>query len=195
LLLKTLFPNALAACLLAVSYASALAQTGSAGLRHSGAFNSRQLALWEVKPAPISTPSIEGKTPQKWLTATLRRAQFERQLSEAIHQRLGAHYHWGGTGTSGFDCSGFVWSSFQSAGLKFERASARVLWTRFAPAAEAEQFKFGNLVFFSRRTHVGIVADEHGFYHASRHHGVVYSTFDRYWLSRIDGFRRSPARQ
>jgi hypothetical protein len=31
-----------------------------------------------------------------------------------------------------------------------------------------------------------------GFYHASRRHGVIYSTFNDYWLKRIDGFRRVP---
>jgi cell wall-associated NlpC family hydrolase len=66
---------------------------------------------------------------------------------------------------------------------------------RFTPATPEEKFKFGTLVFFSRRTHIGIVADEHGFYHASRHHGVVYSPFSDYWLARIDGFRRVPLPQ
>jgi cell wall-associated NlpC family hydrolase len=55
-----------------------------------------------------------------------------------------------------------------------------------------EQFKFGTLVFFSGLRHVGVVADEHGFYHASRRHGVIYSEFNEYWLKRIDGFRRVP---
>jgi hypothetical protein len=36
------------------------------------------------------------------------------------------------------------------------------------------------------------VADEHGFYHASRRHGVVYQEFSEYWLKHIDGFRRVP---
>jgi cell wall-associated NlpC family hydrolase len=66
------------------------------------------------------------------------------------------------------------------------------LFARFAPAPEEEQFKFGTLVFFSNLTHVGVVADEHGFYHASRRHGVVYQEFNEYWLKRIDGFRRVP---
>ena len=41
--------------------------------------------------------------------------------------------------------------------------------------------------------HVGVVADEHGFYHASRRHGVIYSPFNEYWTKRIDGFRKVPA--
>jgi peptidoglycan endopeptidase LytE len=110
----------------------------------------------------------------------------------AIDERLGSRYRWGATGPDRFDCSGFVWSIFQATGINFERASARNLFARFAPAPEEEQFKFGTLVFFSNLTHVGVVADEHGFYHASRRHGVIYSEFNEYWLKRIDGFRRVP---
>jgi hypothetical protein len=58
--------------------------------------------------------------------------------------------------------------------------------------AKEEQFKFGTLVFFSNLAHVGIVVDEKGFYHSARHGGVMYSPFNEYWLSRIDGFRRVP---
>ena len=110
----------------------------------------------------------------------------------AIEQRLGSRYRWGATGPDRFDCSGFVWSIFQASGINFERASARNLFARFQAPPVEEQFKFGTLVFFSGLTHVGVVADEHGFYHASRHHGVIYSEFDEYWLKRIDGFRRVP---
>ena len=118
--------------------------------------------------------------------------KFQPLILAAIDQRLGARYSWGASGPSAFDCSGFVWSIFQSAGITFERGSARTLWARFAPAAPDERYKFGTLVFFSGLAHIGVVADEHGFYHASRHHGVVYSPFNDYWLSRIDGFRRVP---
>lgn len=134
----------------------------------------------EVKAArPVLTP----KTPT---------GETFQQLMSAIDQRLGSPYRWGATGPNAFDCSGFVWSIFQSAGVNFERGSARTLWGRFeAPAAE-DRFKFGTLVFFSGLAHVGVVVDEHGFYHASRHHGVIYSPFNDYWLARIDGFRRVP---
>jgi peptidoglycan endopeptidase LytE len=110
----------------------------------------------------------------------------------AINERLGSPYRWGATGPNRFDCSGFVWSIFQASGINFERESARSLFAHFEPAPEGEQYKFGTLVFFSGLTHVGVVADEHGFYHASRHHGVVYQEFNDYWSKRIDGFRRVP---
>ncbi len=118
--------------------------------------------------------------------------RFHQVLMAAIDARLDAPYVYGAAGPRAFDCSGFVWSVFQSAGINFERTSARSLWTRFAPARPEEEHKFGTLVFFNNLKHVGIVADEHGFYHASLSQGVVYSPFNDYWLSRLDGFRRVP---
>jgi cell wall-associated NlpC family hydrolase len=117
--------------------------------------------------------------------------RFDNLLLHAIDARLGARYVWGAAGPRVFDCSGFVWSSFKEIGADFYRGSARSYWARFAPAREDEKYKFGTLVFFNNLTHVGIVADEHGFYHASRRKGVVYARFDKY-PSHIDGFRRVP---
>jgi peptidoglycan endopeptidase LytE len=126
------------------------------------------------------------------ISGSLSLAKLQPLLSAAIEQRLGSHYRWGSTGPNLFDCSGFVWSTFHSSGIEFERGSARTLWSRFEAPAPEDNFKFGTLVFFTHQKHVGIVADEHGFYHASRHHGVVYAAFNDYWLRRIDGFRRVP---
>ena len=142
--------------------------------------------VWEAKPKPTIDlePSI-GLPTSGFI-------KFEPLLMAAIDERLGSRYRWGATGPNRFDCSGFVWSIFQATGINFERASARNLFIRFQPAPIEEQFKFGTLVFFSNLTHVGVVADEHGFYHASRRQGVIYSEFNEYWLKRIDGFRRVP---
>ncbi|HEU4875795.1 MAG TPA: C40 family peptidase [Pyrinomonadaceae bacterium] len=141
---------------------------------------------WEAKPKPTIdlAPSI-GSSSSGFI-------KFEPLLMAAIDERLGSRYRWGATGPTRFDCSGFVWSIFQATGINFERASARNLFIRFQPAPVEEQFNFGTLVFFSGLTHVGVVADEHGFYHASRRQGVIYSEFNEYWLKRIDGFRRVP---
>jgi peptidoglycan endopeptidase LytE len=124
--------------------------------------------------------------------APLLPGRFDRLLLTAIQSHLGSPYHYTGTGPDSFDCSGFVWRTFQEAGFDFSRGPARSYWATFAAPSKEDQYKFGTLVFFSGLAHVGIVADEKGFYHASRHHGVIYSAFDDYWVSRIDGFRRVP---
>ena len=201
--LKKLFPRALCAGLaLVVLSTAALAQTRPRVAGQSGDVNevscspddvamvaavaSDSKPTWEAKSkptidlSPSTTPSNAGFL------------KFESQLMAAIDQRLGTPYRWGATGPDRFDCSGFVWAIYNATGINFERASARNLFARFEPAPVEEQFKFGTLVFFSHLAHVGVVADEHGFYHASRHHGVIYSEFNEYWLKRIDGFRRVP---
>jgi hypothetical protein len=118
--------------------------------------------------------------------------QFNRQLLNAIEDRLGAPYVYGAAGPNVFDCSGFVWSVFQSAGVQFQRVSARSMWDEFLPVREEEQRQFGTLVFFNNLKHVGIVADANGFYQASSSHGVQYTPFNDYWTSRIVGYRRIP---
>ena len=116
----------------------------------------------------------------------------ERAMLSAIEERLGVPYRMGATGPYRYDCSGFVWSVFQSAGIQFERGSARHFWAQFQPVDGPDRYKFGTLVFFNNLGHVGIVADENGFYHASSSKGVTYSTFNDYWTNRITGFRRIP---
>lgn len=193
MILRKLFPFTLAACLVLVFSVSAVAQN----------YETRERQVAKYKPANVSLPLsdepivVSEAPPEEIRAAELvpnvaASLKFEQLISSAIDQKLGARYRWGSSGPSAFDCSGFVWSTFQSAGIDFERASARTLWTRFAPAAPEDNFKFGTLVFFSGLTHIGIVADQNGFYHASRRHGVVYSPFSEYWLSRVDGFRRVP---
>lgn len=197
--LRRMFPCMLMTCLLVSAFVlSANAQTDSFPRRHvATTIDTDGVSKLENDPVIVSLAededlAFDAVAPVAAAPRTLRATRFEQLLSSAIDARLGSPYVWGATGPRGFDCSGFVWSSFQQVGIRFDRESARVLWTRFAPAREDEEFKFGTLVFFSGLTHIGIVADANGFYHASRHHGVVYAPFNKYWLARVDGFRRVP---
>ena len=194
MLLKKLFPYALAACFALVLPLTAAAQNGETRQRLvKPTIKIYDPPALENDPVIVSLAEAEQITTSKPLTGKAGgNLQVQQLLTSAIEERLGSPYHWGGTGPSSFDCSGFVWSIYQEAGIDFERGSARTLWGRFEAPTPAEQYKFGTLVFFSNLAHVGIVADDHGFYHASRHHGVVYSPFNDYWLSRIDGFRKVP---
>ncbi len=194
--LKKLFPYALAACFaVGVSATSSLGQTEETRPRQlAHATNSLEISPLDADdPVIISLASPEDINRAKAFTAKSGiNPEFKQLITAAIEQRMGTRYLWGGTGPSGYDCSGFVWSTFKSAGIDFERASARTLWSRFAAPTAEEKFTFGTLVFFSNLTHIGIVADEKGFYHSSRRHGVIYSPFSDYWMARIDGFRRVP---
>lgn len=194
-----LFPYALVACFaLNLMLVSANAQSFP-DRQHQGTtvnkFNGDTTLVNDFEIVSEASPAAVKATERASLSSTPPAAsalRFDQMLMRAIGSRLGSPYVWGATGPYVYDCSGFVWSSFREIGINFTRMSARNLWGLFpAPRAE-EKFKFGTLVFFSGLTHVGIVADEKGFYHASRHHGVVYAPFNDYWLRHIDGFRRVP---
>ena len=114
------------------------------------------------------------------------------KLLQGIQSRWGIPYRLGSTGPNRYDCSGFVWSVFNDAGIYFERSSARTYWSEFEPVDGDERYRFGTLVFFNKLGHVGIVTDENGFYHASSSKGITYSPFKGYWEKRIVGYRRIP---
>ena len=111
-------------------------------------------------------------------------------MQRSIFSKLGIPYLYGSSGPNRYDCSGFVWAVFREAGMDFERSSARSLWAASTPVEGDERFRFGTLVFLNGLGHMGIVADENGFYHASSSKGITYSTFKGYWQNRIVGFRR-----
>jgi len=74
--------------------------------------------------------------------------------------------------------------------MGFTRTSAHSIWDASVPVEGEERYKFGTLVFFNGLGHIGIVADDKGFYHASSSKGITYSTFEGYWEKRIVGFRK-----
>lgn len=200
------FPRAVAAAvLISLSAIFASAQTGEVRPRLVSVVSTSggSLRLENEPSLPSPAPSRDLTRPAMGLVspppirrdapgAAPRLTGFRNLLLSAIDQRLGAPYVWGAAGPNVFDCSGFVWSAFQAVGVHFDRESARRLWEEFSPATPAEETQFGTLVFFNGLSHVGIVADANGFYHASRTRGVVYSPFNDYWLARLDGFRRVP---
>ena len=112
------------------------------------------------------------------------------RMDAAIKSRYGLPYHYGSTGPNSYDCSGFVWSVFQEAGVNFTRESARSLWAESEPVYGDDRFKFGTLVFFNSLGHIGIVESENGFYQASSSKGITWSPFAGYWEGRIVGYRR-----
>jgi len=190
-------PSVIAACFVLFLCVTAVAQSPESDSRLSSVTDSSDPKPAKAEPAaPVASQPVTRATgeerPLRVVGDKSLAKRFEQMLMPAIQERLGSNYRWGSTGPNAFDCSGFVWSTFQSVGIKFNRESARGLFGSLPAANKDEQFKFGTLVFFSGLTHVGIVADEHGFYHASRHNGVIYAPFNDYWLSRIDGFRRVP---
>ena len=149
----------------------------------------------ESVPLVQRTASVRAVTTAGALAAgrTVYSMSTSVRLDKAIKERYGLPYRYGSTGPNSYDCSGFVWSSFQEAGIFFTRQSARSLWSLSEPVYGDDRFKFGTLVFFNNLGHMGIVADENGFYQASSSKGITYTPFAGYWSSRIVGYRRMKA--
>ncbi len=146
-----------------------------------------------VAPAPLVRKTGESRAMNslvKGAKASLYSSSVTNDMMGAISGRLGIPYLYGSTGPNRYDCSGFVWQVFNDAGIRFERTSARNLWASSEPVTGDERFKFGTLVFMNKLGHMGIVADENGFYHASSSKGITYSPFKGYWEKRLVGFRR-----
>lgn len=151
-----------------------------------------------VQPKPAESAPLVKKTgesrPMSSLVKTARPSLYNggvtSSIMDGITSRLGIPYLYGATGPNRYDCSGFVWAVFKDAGIDFERTSARSLWAMSTPVEGDERYRFGTLVFLNNLGHIGIVADEKGFYHASRSKGITYSPFAGYWEKRIVGFRK-----
>jgi len=156
----------------------------------------RQPLTNEIKVAEPLVKKTGESSPVNAAVATVSKAGSRYSSSttsamrNSIQSKLGIPYRYGSTGPNRYDCSGFVWAVFSESGMAYTRSSARSLWAESIPVDGDDRYKFGTLVFLNRLGHIGIVADENGFYHASSSKGITYSPFKGYWEKRIVGFRR-----
>jgi len=118
----------------------------------------------------------------------------EEALKVALAQR-GTRYRAGGeTPADGFDCSGLVYFSFNSVGIRLPRSSHDMF--RHVRHIDKSELRPGDLVFFrvrsSRISHVGIYAGNGQFVHApSKGKDVeLASMSDAYWRKRFAGAGR-----
>jgi cell wall-associated NlpC family hydrolase len=110
-------------------------------------------------------------------------------------QYKGKPYHYGGTSSRGFDCSGFTSYIYARLGRKLpHNASAQ---SRLGRSVSRSELKQGDLVFFrtrggSRVSHVGIYIGNNQFIHASSGRGRVRvdSLGSGYYSNRYLGARR-----
>ena len=106
---------------------------------------------------------------------------------------LGTPYVWGGTTTSGFDCSGFTKYVYQQFGYTLNRTAAQQLNNGYSVSS----LEPGDLVFFNNTystsaaaSHVGIYIGNNQFIHSASGGVKVTNLSDSYYASRYIGARR-----
>lgn len=119
-------------------------------------------------------------------------------LIEKATDNIGVRYKAGGTTKSGFDCSGLVYTTFESENIQLPRSSydqAKI--GKIIPLNDAKK---GDLIFFktnkSRQiNHVGLItevnSDEIKFIHSSTSKGVIISsTKEAYYKNSFEQVNR-----
>ncbi|MFC9969577.1 C40 family peptidase [Spirillospora sp. NPDC127200] len=97
-------------------------------------------------------------------------AQWDRRADRAVRhalKQLGRPYVWGGTGESGFDCSGLVQQAWKHVGVDLPRVS-HDQYRRVRPHIARDRLRPGDLVFFNGLGHVGMYVGDRHFIHAPR---------------------------
>ncbi|MBD2845583.1 C40 family peptidase [Paenibacillus sp. IB182496] len=107
------------------------------------------------------------------------------QMDGAIDDLIGIRYKYGGTTTSGFDCSGFTSYVFDQFGIELPRTSGSQ--ATIGDKVAKSDLRAGDLVFFNTSgkgiSHVGIYVGDGKFAHSSSSKGVIVSELESSYYS------------
>ncbi|MFF3924647.1 C40 family peptidase [Paenibacillus lactis] len=120
-------------------------------------------------------------------------ADQQPNFQQQVKQLVGTPYKWGGTTTSGFDCSGFILYMFRNFDLDLPRTSQGQ--AQVGVHVDQEELRIGDLVFFNTNgkgiSHAGVYIGDGQFAHASSSKGVRISKLsDSYYKPRYVTARR-----
>jgi peptidoglycan DL-endopeptidase LytE len=114
------------------------------------------------------------------------------KLISVAKSQLGKPYVWGGSSTSGFDCSGFIYYAFKNAGYDISRTSAEGYFNRSYYVNSPQP---GDLIFFKGTykagiSHMGIYLGGGQFIHADNDGVRITSTSNSYYAKHFDSYKR-----
>jgi cell wall-associated NlpC family hydrolase len=114
-----------------------------------------------------SSPVAQTTLPAASSRPPVATPSFGEAAASVALQQIGVPYRYGGTTTSGFDCSGLVQYSYLRAGKRLPRTTSG-LWLHTAPISR-DQLRVGDLLFFrieGKMSHVGLYVGSRRFVHA-----------------------------
>ena len=145
--------------------------------------------------ASTSLRSASGNDPRALLSSPTGRAislDKRQSIVQYATKFVGTPYHYGGTSSKGFDCSGFTSFVLNNFGMAVPRTSSGQ--SVLGHAITFDDAKPGDLLFFGRGRHIEHVAlvvdnDKKGLQmvHSSSSHGVMIEDMRQssYWKKRI----------
>ena len=137
----------------------------------------------------------ESQTSEMEFYSYAEALELRHQILELAQSKLGTPYVYGGTGSYGFDCSGFVYYTYGKLGFDLMRCADEQM--RNGIAVSKDGLQAGDLVFFRDHgspwlaTHVGIYVGNNQMIHASTSKGITIDSLDMpYYAERYVGARR-----
>lgn len=129
--------------------------------------------------------------------AQAKEAATPTELTQTAYKYIGVPYVYGGSTTSGFDCSAFTQTVFKDLGFSIPRTTGGQYTT--GQNIAKSNLQVGDLVFFNTMgsgvSHVGIYIGESKFIHSQTGQGVSVSSLNDpyYWGKRYLGAKRVAA--
>lgn len=138
-----------------------------------------------TKPSASSGTSKTSKAPAQTSSAL----NTSKLVSDA-KALIGTPYKWGGTSTSGFDCSGFVWYILNKQ-TNVARTNTVGYWNSMKSVSSPA---VGDFVFFTTYqpgpSHMGVYIGNNQFVHAGSDGVTISNMTNSYWKPRYLGAKR-----
>lgn len=143
-----------------------------------------------VEPAPAAALPLRPQPHTPAEEAPADTYPISSLITSHAREFLGTRYKFGGTTSSGMDCSGLVYTAFRQHNIELPRISREM--SLLGTPLNLEEVGIGDLLFFETDprkktiTHVGLVVDLNEqdifFIHATNSQGVVISSLSQaYW--------------